>query len=228
MKIGWIIADRDEYVPVRKLCEELCGTRRDINGLEGHCFTLKTANGTATVQSVLCGIGKVNAASAAAFLVGDGAEVLFGFGLSGGMSGVARGEVVAATTLCEHDFDLTGCGYSIGEKPNQQYIYNASDEWNKRFKAAYPTLKTGAVVSGDCFVSDDGIRKSLVDTFGAVACDMESAAEAYVAYRCGVPYAALRLISDDAGDDAVSLYREVNAASPDTLVDIVCKAIALA
>lgn len=223
--IGWVIADDDEYVPVEALAKKLSGKAISIHGLIGHEFTAATDNGSVTVRSVLCGTGKVNAAAAAAFLAESGADTLVSFGLSGGMSGVKIGDIVAATTLCEHDFDLTVCGYAIGEKPNQQYLYKASDEWIKRFKSVYPQLKEGAVVSGDRFISDDAIRKELVERFGAVACDMESAAVAYVAARCGLEFAALRLISDDAGDDAVSVYRKLNSASPDTLVDIAYSAI---
>lgn len=60
----------------------------------------------------------------------------------------------------------------------------------------------GTGVSGDLFVADEAVRTNLADAFGARIVDMESAAAAQVAYLNGIPYLAVRAISDQAGEDA--------------------------
>ena len=60
----------------------------------------------------------------------------------------------------------------------------------------------GTGVSGDLFVADDSARMYLEDQFDAQIVDMESAAAAQVAYLSGIPFIAVRAISDHAGGDA--------------------------
>lgn len=60
-------------------------------------------------------------------------------------------------------------------------------------------LVGGSGVSGPTFVDDAAYRDYVWQTFGADALDMESAAVGHVAYTHGVPYVAVRGISDLAG-----------------------------
>ncbi|MDE0221789.1 MAG: 5'-methylthioadenosine/S-adenosylhomocysteine nucleosidase [Spirochaetaceae bacterium] len=57
----------------------------------------------------------------------------------------------------------------------------------------------GAGVSGSAFVDNAAFREHTFDTFGAKVLDMESAAVAHVAYANGVPFIAVRSLSDLAG-----------------------------
>ena len=57
----------------------------------------------------------------------------------------------------------------------------------------------GAGVSGGAFVDNAAFREHTFDTFGARVLDMESAAVAHVAYANGVPFIAVRSLSDLAG-----------------------------
>jgi len=80
------------------------------------------------------------------------------------------------------------------------------------------------MVSGDCFVCDEDLRDKLRDNYGAVACDMESAAVASVGYKMGVGTVALRRISDDAGNDASGLYLDAavyETSMTDMLINII-------
>ena len=54
---------------------------------------------------------------------------------------------------------------------------------------------------------------------------METAAIAYIASRSGIPFISLRKISDDAGDDAVSSYTEMNNTSDTSLSDCIINII---
>jgi adenosylhomocysteine nucleosidase len=62
----------------------------------------------------------------------------------------------------------------------------------------------GTGVSGDLFVADESARTFLADQFGARIVDMESAAAAQVAYLNGIPFLAVRAVSDQAGGEALA------------------------
>ena len=84
-----------------------------------------------------------------------------------------------------------------------------------------PEAKCGTAVSGDCFVCDDVLRNSLKENFQAMSCDMETAAIAYVCSFSNVPFLALRRISDDAGNDAETSYRDMNTSNATLLSDYI-------
>ena len=63
-----------------------------------------------------------------------------------------------------------------------------------------PTVVVGGPgVSGGAFVDNAAFRGWAFETFGARVLDMESAAVAHVAYANGVPFIAVRSLSDLAG-----------------------------
>lgn len=78
-----------------------------------------------------------------------------------------------------------------------------------------PDVEAGGTgVSGDLFVADESARAFLADAFGARIVDMESAAAAQVAYLNGIPFIAVRAISDQAGGEAlVEITASVEAAA---------------
>lgn len=217
MKIGIIVADVDEYKPLADFIEKNEFSRYSFLGRLGHKFSV----GKTEVISILCGIGKVNAAAAAAHFVDMGCDYILNFGLSGGISGVRRGDICIPSHFLEHDFDLTGIGYKPCEKPSQEYIYEVDKGLFMIAKNLLPEAKSGTAVSGDCFVCDDALRNSLKEEFNATSCDMETAAIAYVCSFSGTPFLALRRISDDAGNDAENSYREMNTSNATLLSDYI-------
>ena len=228
VKIGIVVADVDEY---KSLADYLSGcenTEFSVFGRKGHKFDVTTENGTANVISLLCGIGKVNAAVAATYLVLEGCDIILNYGLSGGIDGVRRGDLVICDRFLEHDFDLTVIGYKPCEKPGQKYIYLADKKLLDLFLQYLPEVKVGTAVTGDRFVCDESLRLSLKSDFSAMSCDMETAAIAYVCDSALIPFLALRRISDDAGDDAVDSYIEMNTSNETVLSDLIigfCKKI---
>lgn len=207
-KIGVIIADADEFKPFENEATRLGGKLYAFLGRKAY----ECEYNSHTVIFILCGIGKVNAAAAAMHLVDVGCNVILNYGLSGGISGIARNELCLPNKFLEHDFDLTVIGYKPCEKPAQKYIYKADTALIERFKAMLPNIKVGTAVSGDRFVCDDTFRNTLKTDFDAMCCDMETAAIAYVCEFAEVGFLSLRCISDDAGNDAASLYHESNNA----------------
>ncbi len=225
LKIGIIVADVDEYLPFAQTIEKGEFETYSFLGRTGHKFSIKTNNGIANVISLLCGIGKVNATAAAMHLVDIGCEIILNYGLSGGISGIGRGEICVPDKFLEHDFDLSGIGYKLCEKPLQKYIYEADKSLIKAAYKIIPNLKQGTAVSGDHFICDNAVRDSLKNNFGAMSCDMETAAIAYVCEFSNVAFLALRRISDDAGADATDSYREMNTSGETLLSDYIIEII---
>lgn len=222
IKIGIVIADTDEYRPLEEKMGALGGKITKIAGRKAHEFTV----GNAIVTSVLCGIGKVNAAVAATALAEKGAEIILNCGLSGGVSGISKNEITIPDKFLEHDFDLTAIGYKPCEKPGQDYIYFADKELSRQLALEFENSKKGTAVSGDCFVSNEELRTFLRDEFSAMSCDMETAAVAYVCASYGIKFACIRKISDDAGNDAGASYRQINALAEDVLINAILSVIA--
>ena len=231
LKIGYVVADEDEYAPLRAVADEYSAKRSDFFAREGHLFTLEKDGKTIEIHSILCGIGMVNAAAAATFLANKGVDILLCSGLSGGISGIKRGELTVGTKYIEHDFDLTPLGYEMCAKPLQKYIYDADKILTDILTDIYPDLKRGAIVSGDCFVGDNNKKEFLKNTFDAMSCDMESSAIAYLAEIAKIPFVTLRKISDDAGDSANESYTDSLDINGEEvlaiLLDVILKAAAL-
>ena len=217
-KIGIIVADADEFAPLEEKIKK--GEYTEKYFLRRRILEFKIDG--ALVLAMLCGIGKVNAAAGAAHLVDTGCEIVLNYGLSGGINGIRRGEICLCTKFLEHDFNLTTIGYKPCEKPAQDsFIYKSDKRLNGIVKSLLPHIKEGLAVTGDCFVCDEKLRSFLKDEFGAMCCDMETAAIAYVCEYAGVPFAAVRRVSDDAGESALESYREMNTSGETVLSDFI-------
>ena len=221
-KIGIVVADTDEYKSLREKVEKGSFESLEILRREAHKYSIETEKGSIEVISILCGIGKVNATAATVCLISMGCDVILNYGLSGGVSGIGRGEICVPNRFLEHDFDLQVLGYKPCEKPAQDsYIYNASEELLKVAEDVIPNAKFGTAVTGDRFICDDKVRIELAQTFNAMSCDMETAAIAYVCEYSDIPFLAVRRVSDDAGNDAGDAYREMNVSDETVLYDYV-------
>ena len=220
-KIGIVVADYDEYSPFVDAISAVAPKEYKYFNRKAVEFNM----GNAKVICINCGIGKVNAATAAMHLADIGCTYILNFGLSGGISGVHRGEVVLPDKFLEHDFDLTGIGYKPCEKPSQKYIYDANKALLQKAESAIGECRHGTAVCGDRFICNSVDRDFLRDTFGATTCDMETAAIASVCDMANIPYLSVRRVSDDAGDDAYANYSEMNAFEGQTLSEIFIKVL---
>ena len=215
-KIGIVVADFDEYAPFLESVSIYKPQEYKYFNRKAISFDM----GNASVICINCGIGKVNAATAATHLAVIGCTFILIFGLSGGICGVMRGEVGLPDRFLEHDFDLTGIGYKPCEKPSQKYIYDADKTLLKLAQSAIGECKYGTAVCGDRFVCSAADRDFLRETFSATTCDMETAAIASVCDMADIPYLSLRRVSDDAGDDAYANYSDMNTLEGQTLSQV--------
>lgn len=191
----------------------------------GRDFLVGQLHGVPVVL-VLCGVGKVAAATTATLLAerfGVGALVFTG--VAGGLGdGVKVGDLVLADTLLQHDMDasplfprfevpLTGRSRFPADAALTQALARACEAvlaLPQPFGAAAealgvsrPALHRGLIVSGDRFVGAASecaaLRQALPD---ALAVEMEGAALAQACHDLGLPFAVLRSISDRADDSA--------------------------
>lgn len=163
------------------------------------------------VVTVLSRIGKVAAATTATALIErfHVDRILF-TGVAGGLAaGVNRGDVVVADSFLQHDLDASPLfpRYEVplydtdrfGTDPQLTELLAAAVR-----KALHGThVHRGLVVSGDRFVASAAesfaLQQALPD---AMAVEMEGAAFAQVCRDYGVPFAAVRTVSDRADDEA--------------------------
>ncbi|MBO4540331.1 MAG: 5'-methylthioadenosine/adenosylhomocysteine nucleosidase [Clostridia bacterium] len=216
--IGIVIAMESELRPylTEKTTEVVIG---------GKTF-YKTVIGNKEAVIVFSGIGKVNAAYACTLLCREfSPEFIVTTGLSGGLGRSNVLDTVVATATCQHDSDTTALGDPIGLVSTVNKIYFPADEKLTDLFCRLTGAKKGVFACGDQFVADKEKAQKIVDTFDAIACDMESGAIGQVAYLAGVPYVAVRIISDGANEGAPLSFSELTEKASVLLYDAVKKAI---
>ena len=216
--IGIVIAMESELRPylTEKTTEVVIG---------GKTF-YKTVIGKREAVIVFSGIGKVNAAYACTLLCREfSPEFIVTTGLSGGLGRSNVLNTVVATATCQHDSDTTALGDPIGLISTVNKIYFPADEKLTDLFCRLTGAKKGVFACGDQFVADKEKARKIVENFDAVACDMESGAIGQVAYLAGVPYVAIRIISDGANEGAPISFSELTEKASVLLYDAVKKAI---
>lgn len=222
-KLGIICAMEEELAPLKKIMS--VGESRIKARME---FISGNINGLSVVM-VVSGIGKVNAAVCAQILADD-YEVshLINVGVAGGVKDyIVPLDVVIATSLIQHDMDVTAFGLKRGEIPRFDDSVFRTDatltklaiEGSQRNKA-YGTYE-GIIVSGDQFISSKDKIRDLSLVFDASACEMEGAAIAQAAYLNQIPFAVIRAISDNANTGASMDYEKFKDLAVDNTVAII-------
>ena len=146
------------------------------------------------------GVGKVNAAMAAALLIERyHPDLIINVGVAGCFEEVEIGTLVLAEDFVQHDVDTTGVGDPIGLVSTVNMVSFPTADF-ARAKAAmdktgYP-YRTGRVATGDWFAIPGERVNFIRDTFAPLLCEMEGCAVAQVCHRAGVPMMALKSVSD--------------------------------
>ncbi len=163
------------------------------------------------VVLVLSRIGKVAAAATAVTLIERfGVTAIVFTGVAGGLGpGVRVGDVVVADAFLQHDLDASPL-FPRHEVPLYGQSRFATDpaltaRLAQAAGEALPEarLHRGLIVSGDRFVATTAEARALQGELpDALAVEMEGAAIAQVCHDYGLPYAAVRTISDRADDEA--------------------------
>ena len=153
------------------------------------------------------GIGKVNASLTTAALAQAGATSLVFVGVAGGVGpGIQVGDAVVATSLVQHDVDITVFGHApgviSGVLAGGVADSGLSDALAAGARALNATVHRGIIASGDQFITSPDRAAAIAQQFDAMAVEMEGAAVAQVCTRLGLPFAVLRWISDTADGHA--------------------------
>jgi adenosylhomocysteine nucleosidase len=212
--------------------QELAGLKQALQNthtikLGSRQVTSGTWHGQPVVLA-LSHIGKVAAATTATALIErfDVTALVF-TGVAGGLGqGVNVGDMVVATEFLQHDMDAsplfpayevpmygrahfpTDLHLTHSLKSAAQDILKTPAQWidmevMRELHVHAPKVHAGLVVSGDRFVSTTSECKDLQQRQPkALAVEMEGAAVAQVCFDYGVPFAAVRTISDRADDSA--------------------------
>jgi hopanoid-associated phosphorylase len=132
----------------------------------------------------LSGVGRRRAARAAQSLLNRGATALLSWGTAGGLvPGLAPGCLVLPRTVMGSDSSL----------------FHVDLSWHERLKSRLEgctDLRTETLIESPTVLISPEEKRALADRTGAVAVDMESAAVAFTAEQAGLPFVALRVISD--------------------------------
>ena len=221
-RIGLIAALHEELAAVlQRLPDERCQAVAGRDFWRGHWHGHE-------LVAVLARVGKVAAATTATALIErfDVDRIVF-TGTAGGLDpAVKTGDIVVARSLLQHDMDASPL-FPRHEVPLYDLARFATDPALsdalaaaaqavlaqpeallgpavvRAFALHQATLHQGLVITGDRFVAtaaeSQALRRALPD---ALAVEMEGAAVAQVCHDYGLPFAALRTISDRADDSA--------------------------
>lgn len=180
--------------------------------ISGIAFTRGKIAGTDVVLAA-CGIGKVFAGICAEIMIlRYSPDYIINTGVAGTLSPLLSiGNIAVASEVVQHDMDTTPIGDPPGLISGIDLVGLPCDPKLVRLLSDAASAdgfvsRTGRIATGDCFVADAARKEWITETFGAIACDMESAAIGQVCYINHVPFAALRAISDGANGDSPSDY----------------------
>lgn len=164
-------------------------------------FFFEGSCGTQHVVLVQCGVGKVNAAMAAALLIDHfDCQFIINTGIAGGLTNVHTEDVILGTKLAYSDVDVSDFGYKVGQVPGMPFYYSPSFDVIVQFKRILKHLKIdfkeATIYTADRFVSKKADLLTALDPNEIAVAEMEGAAIAQVCVRSGVDFMVLRYVSD--------------------------------
>lgn len=161
------------------------------------------------------GIGKVNSALAAAFMIDRyQPELIINTGSAGGLKKELQiGDVLVSDAVAYHDVDATAFGYEKGQVPQMPAEYLSDERYVREILNAAQSVGLhplqGLIVSSDSFIaSKEGVSKIKQDFPEAGATEMEGASIAQTCFVMDTPFVIIRAISDSADEEASTSFDE--------------------
>lgn len=154
------------------------------------------------------GVGKVFAAICAqTMILKYGVKAIINSGVAGTLTGELHiGDVAISTACVQHDMDTSPVGDPVGLLSGINVVELPADttlvgELDKVCADAGVNHRLGVIATGDQFVATHERRDWICDQFKAIAVEMEAGSIAHVCYVNKVPFASIRVISDEASGD---------------------------
>jgi len=217
-------------VEVDALIEKLENKKTAVHS--GIIYVQGQLGGTEAVVA-RCGMGKVNAAICAQTMVlMYKPQAIVNIGVAGAISPTVKiGDIVIAKAAVQHDMDLTAVGVERGfiEEigtallPCAANMASRLENATKKACGAGDKYFIGVVATGDQFIHSGEIKTDILQSFNALACEMEGAAIAHVCAVNGVAWGILRTISDNANDDSTFDFNEFVQVAAEKSVKIICE-----
>lgn len=153
------------------------------------------------------GIGKVNAAMAASYLIDQGCDLLMSLGVAGRLVDGPTGAHWIAEAV-QHDYGA--------QRPEEFARYRAGSlPFGECELEAYRSIPNPGldlpevrILTGDCFFEDETRAEDLGELLGGDLIDMETGAIAQVATMFGLPWAGIRSVSDKADRGSVAEFQK--------------------
>jgi adenosylhomocysteine nucleosidase len=219
-KLGIVAAMK---VEIELLLEQMTNqTVREYSG--ARFFTGKISDCEAVI--VECGIGKVNSALRTQVLIDRfGVDMLLNTGIAGGISPeLKQMSVVVSDKLTYHDVDR---GQMFSVFPDGEWFFADRGVVSVLNSCAGEDAHFGVIATGDTFVSDSAVKNRIYRELDALCVDMEGASVAHTALINGIPFAAIRCISDMADEEAPAGFFEFEKTASNRSADIIIKALPL-
>ena len=157
-----------------------------------------------------CGVGKVNAACCATYMIGVlKCTHLVHTGIAGALGhGLKTMDVVISRELCFHDQDAVMLKYFPARRffDADPALITLSLQACGAAGIPESAVRVGRVATGDRFVNDRTTRDQIVQDCAPDCVEMEGAATAHAAFALGVPCVVIRTMSDCADDDTDVSY----------------------
>ncbi len=175
------------------------------------------------------GVGKVCAAACTqAMIMKFHPDFILNVGIAGSLSeNVKINDFVIADSVAQYDIDKTAIGHELGlisglnivNVPCAKNINEKIFLTSQRIDDA--KIHTGVIATGDTFVTNNGLKKKIVENFDALACDMEGGSIGQVCYMNGVDFSVIRKISDNANEISLVNYDEFEARACEKMSDVI-------
>ena len=166
------------------------------------------------------GVGKVFAAMCAeAMILNFDVDKILHIGIAGLLDDtMSLNGVAIASSVVQHDMDCSALGYPRGKILETDLIYfpcskKLIDDFSNIASKNGVEYKVGVIASGDLFVTSPETKKYIVDTFNAIACEMEGAATGQVSYINNIDFIVIRSFSDNVGTATKDDYFSDRATS---------------
>jgi len=184
-------------------------------------FYVGSINGHQVVV-VTCGIGKVHAAMCTQTMITRySPDIIVNTGVAGSLTPKLEiGDCAIASSVVQYDVDTTAFGDPLGmisgidivEFYCDPLIVEALSQAVLSVEKTH--YETGLIATGDRFLKGGEDKKAILDSFEAIACEMESGSIGQVCTINDIPFGIIRAISDNADSTSCVEYTDfLNAAA---------------